>query len=226
MKSHFVKKAIATTVLLGGTALAQSALALTFNEAAEINDPVGTGAGMTFPNFTLVAPGTHDLAGDTGISGPSAGNANDVDLFKFTIAAGSTFAAEITSSVQTSIDDYRTVMYLIDSNRYAWAFAWDPSEHDADSDGKMDLSVTLANGGDYFLAVSSYVNIPTIDVFNTPVDDWLGSQQIDHWSGFGSGQGTYGIQVTSVPEADTWAMLLAGLGLVGFSVKRRKQHAI
>ncbi|MDP1923576.1 MAG: PEPxxWA-CTERM sorting domain-containing protein [Thiobacillus sp.] len=31
-----------------------------------------------------------------------------------------------------------------------------------------------------------------------------------------------GWQVTPVPEADTWAMLLAGLGLVGFAARRRK----
>lgn len=31
-----------------------------------------------------------------------------------------------------------------------------------------------------------------------------------------------GWQVTPVPEADTWAMLLAGLGLVGFAARRRR----
>ncbi|WP_310446202.1 PEP-CTERM sorting domain-containing protein [Thiobacillus sp.] len=31
-----------------------------------------------------------------------------------------------------------------------------------------------------------------------------------------------GWQVTPVPEADTWTMLLAGLGLVGFAARRRK----
>jgi MYXO-CTERM domain-containing protein len=31
-----------------------------------------------------------------------------------------------------------------------------------------------------------------------------------------------GWQVTAVPEADTWAMLLAGLGLVGFASRRRR----
>jgi hypothetical protein len=30
-----------------------------------------------------------------------------------------------------------------------------------------------------------------------------------------------GGSITAVPEADTWAMLLAGLGLVGFAVRRR-----
>lgn len=31
-------------------------------------------------------------------------------------------------------------------------------------------------------------------------------------------------QVSAVPEADTWAMLATGLGLVGFAVRRRKQR--
>jgi hypothetical protein len=30
------------------------------------------------------------------------------------------------------------------------------------------------------------------------------------------------LQVTAVPEADSYAMMLAGLGLVGFMVRRRK----
>lgn len=31
-----------------------------------------------------------------------------------------------------------------------------------------------------------------------------------------------GWQVTAVPEADTWAMMIAGLGLIGFAARRRK----
>lgn len=34
-----------------------------------------------------------------------------------------------------------------------------------------------------------------------------------------------GTAVTAVPEAETYAMLLAGLGLVGFAVRRRKVAA-
>jgi 5'-nucleotidase / UDP-sugar diphosphatase len=30
--------------------------------------------------------------------------------------------------------------------------------------------------------------------------------------------------IAPVPEADTWAMLLVGLGLVGFAVRRRRVH--
>jgi hypothetical protein len=30
-----------------------------------------------------------------------------------------------------------------------------------------------------------------------------------------------GGSITAVPEADTWAMLLAGLGLIGYATRRR-----
>lgn len=34
---------------------------------------------------------------------------------------------------------------------------------------------------------------------------------------------TYGVQVAMVPEAGTWAMMLAGVGLVGWSVRRNRK---
>jgi len=33
--------------------------------------------------------------------------------------------------------------------------------------------------------------------------------------------GSYGLTVTAVPEAETWAMMLVGVGLVGFQLRRR-----
>ena len=36
---------------------------------------------------------------------------------------------------------------------------------------------------------------------------------------------TFGVTVTPVPEPETWAMLLAGLGLVGLQL-RRKMKAV
>lgn len=51
------------------------------------------------------------------------------------------------------------------------------------------------------------------------------------WFGFwlDNGEGDYAqidnVLVTAVPEADTWAMMVVGLGLVGFSARRRKQRS-
>jgi hypothetical protein len=33
--------------------------------------------------------------------------------------------------------------------------------------------------------------------------------------------GSYGLTVTAVPEAETWAMMLVGVGLVGFRLRNR-----
>lgn len=54
----------------------------------------------------------------------------------------------------------------------------------------------------------------------TCMTGWVGPES--DLSG-GTMQGTYPISQTiaAVPEADTWAMLLAGLGLVGFAARRR-----
>jgi hypothetical protein len=35
--------------------------------------------------------------------------------------------------------------------------------------------------------------------------------------------GSYGITISAVPEAETWAMLAAGLGMLGMVVRRREQ---
>jgi len=37
-----------------------------------------------------------------------------------------------------------------------------------------------------------------------------------------SGNIQYGSSITAVPEPETWAMLLAGLGFVGVAAKRRR----
>ena len=54
----------------------------------------------------------------------------------------------------------------------------------------------------------------------------FGSAASDVWTLSSTGVLTYGVGATNlaapVPEADTYAMMLAGLGLVGFMVRRRK----
>ncbi|MES2349095.1 MAG: MHFG family PEP-CTERM protein [Pseudomonadota bacterium] len=44
-----------------------------------------------------------------------------------------------------------------------------------------------------------------------------------HHSSLGEDEGTEFFNPTPVPEADTWAMLLAGLGLVGFAARRARR---
>lgn len=57
------------------------------------------------------------------------------------------------------------------------------------------------------------------------VNDWNSSVTIGNAAGGGfAAVDVPGLVLvaTAVPEAQTWAMLLAGLGLVGFTARRRK----
>jgi MYXO-CTERM domain-containing protein len=83
---------------------------------------------------------------------------------------------------------------------------------------------TLANGivgGTETLDASNLnTGITSVNTFS-PASGSFAAQS------FSLAAGTYTIsigmsnQVTSVPEADSWAMLLAGLGLVGFAARRK-----
>lgn len=46
------------------------------------------------------------------------------------------------------------------------------------------------------------------------------------FEGAGTGLGVDGISVTAVPEPETYAMMLAGLGAVGFVARRRKSRSV
>lgn len=217
MKTRFAPLALVRT-LISATALAAcstGALALTVAET-ETNDPSGSPGALSFANADLVPSGSHTLTGST--------NPNqDVDLFGFYLGAGSTFVADLVSMTQTSIDGYQTHFYLFDSNLLGVDFDIDPS----DMNGTMGIRIqtSIVNAGMYYLAVAGLNNHPVCDAFNTcMVYDYLGSQPVYQWNNLGQGTGDYQINVTSVPEPETYAMLLAGLGLVGWAARRRQTH--
>ncbi|MCA1978440.1 MAG: FxDxF family PEP-CTERM protein [Thiobacillus sp.] len=220
MKSPFpgpvlARKTFVATLLTAGTLFASSAMALTIAET-ETNDPSGTPGALSFANADQVSSGSHTLTGST--------NPNqDVDLFAFNLAAGSTFVADLVSMTQTSIDGYQTHFYLFDSNLVGVDFDIDPSDLNGTLGIKLQTSIT--NAGTYYLAVAGLNNHPICNASGTcMVYDFIGSQPVYQWNNLGQGTGDYQINVTSVPEADTYAMLLAGLGLVGFAVRRRARQ--
>ncbi|WP_229258415.1 PEPxxWA-CTERM sorting domain-containing protein [Duganella rivi] len=80
--------------------------------------------------------------------------------------------------------------------------------------GTKVISTTVGNPASYFTAVA----------LDTGMN--IGASQ------FGKGHAettltdvTYGFTVTAVPEPETYAMMIAGLGLVGFAARRRKHAA-
>lgn len=219
MKMRFAPPALVRT-LISATALAAcstGALALTVAET-ETNDPSGSPGMLSFANADLVPSGSHTLTGST--------NPNqDVDLFGFYLGAGSTFVADLVSMNQTSIDGYQTHFYLFDANLLGVDFDIDPS----DMNGTMGIRIqtSIVNAGMYYLAVAGLNNHPVCSADNIcMIYDFLGSQPVYQWNNLGQGTGDYQINVTSVPEPETYAMLLAGLGLVGWAARRRQTHVV
>lgn len=68
--------------------------------------------------------------------------------------------------------------------------------------------------GSYFLIGTNYAGVATASTLNLYYFD---SNNFDN-----TGSIVADINVTAVPEPETYAMMLAGLGLIGFSARRRK----
>jgi hypothetical protein len=65
-----------------------------------------------------------------------------------------------------------------------------------------------------------------ITITKTGPDDFTitGPKNTFFFKGFGSGHGTW-YKVPAVPEAETWAMMAVGLGLVGLRLRRKSKNA-
>ena len=95
------------------------------------------------------------------------------------------------------------------------------------------LNLSGGAGSDPSFAGSFAYGKVTLDYWEQKTDGSLGAKSTafyDLKKGVGSpvavsamfAQGLMGPQVAAVPEPETYAMLLAGLGVVGFAVKRRR----
>lgn len=89
-------------------------------------------------------------------------------------------------------------------------YVWDTSQVDAIADNNLP---NVLSGAPYFTQGFGFMQI-----------------NFEQWSETGGAMSAgfiyssvTSMTVTAVPEAETYAMMLAGLGLVGFMVKRRKQ---
>lgn len=165
----------------------------------------------TFATANAGGTGTFEIHGDIA-------PAQDKDVWSFGLAAGSTFSVNALTmySVYSGVFDINLVLFNSAGQSVA-------SNSGNLNDEVNDLfSYSVANTGTYFLTVSSYQNAP-MDAFgnNLGTDSWYEGTTFDHWSGDAFGSGHYGLSVTAVPEADTYAMMLAGLGLTGFAARRR-----
>lgn len=103
---------------------------------------------------------------------------------------------------------------------------FDPSGAEIKWDGSYFIEC-----GDCYLVVKDGNHTPALYIFD--ISSWNGQDTLD-LSGFWMDQGTIsyvaiynnasmdgGGTIAAIPEADTYAMLLAGLGLVGFAARRK-----
>lgn len=146
----------------------------------------------------------------------------DKDIWSFGLAAGSTFSINALTmySVYTGVFDINLVLFNSTGQSVA------SNSGDLNDEVNDLFSYVVGSTGTYYLTVSAYQNAP-LDAFgnNLGIDSWYEGTTFDHWSDQSFGSGHYGLNITAVPEADAYAMMLAGLGLVGFAARRRLASA-
>lgn len=206
----FVRHTLAAAAMAVGSLCASSAMAVVVD--TESNDPTGSYGSLSFTNAQLVGSGSETITGTTN-------PLQDVDLFRFDVTAG-LFSVDLVDMLKTpgTADGYQTHLLLMDAGKNVLDFDYDAS--DANGTMGIQFSMNLA-AGTYYLAVAG-MNNHAMTIYDGFAYDMGGP--VGYWNGFGQGTGSYTINVTSVPEADTYAMLLAGLGLTGFAVRRRQAN--
>lgn len=81
-----------------------------------------------------------------------------------------------------------------------------------DAENAINLAYGMLSSAKSYLATGATLNTYTYTTFTTAADAPLSQELL-------------GASIAAVPEADTWAMLVAGLGLVGFMGRRRAKQS-
>jgi hypothetical protein len=195
------------------TLLLAAGLSAAGSNAYAIMETEGLSGNNTFATANSGGNGTFEIHGDIS-------PVQDVDIWSFGLAAGSTFSVNslVMYSTYSGVFDINLVLFNSAGQSVA------SNRGDLNSSVSDLFSYAVGSSGNYFLTVSAYQNTP-LDAFGNNLGDingfWYGANTFDSWSGDAFGSGHYGLQITAVPEAETYAMMLAGLGLVGWAARRR-----
>jgi len=162
------------------------------------------GAGVPGPNGLLNFDITNSITVSAGGTNHNSGNMIDKDWNFF-----GAFGADFTNgSLPVTWDGVSTTASVNMSN---WRVTWNGI-----------AAINMGGGAPGVLAANDGIWGNGNDTF-----DYLAVVPVGDPSGFGGVQ--YGLHMVGsaslapVPEASTYGMMLAGLGLVGFAVRRRKQ---
>lgn len=121
-----------------------------------------------------------------------------------------------TDSWETSFDPF-LVVWDAAGNK----LAYNDNKAVGNGNSYIDFGVGDLAGGLYYFTIGNWPNAPAGSNISNGFTGWSGGVQPNR----GDGSWSVYIQgVSAVPEPETWAMLLAGLGIVGAVARRRKQY--
>lgn len=122
------------------------------------------------------------------------------DVLNFHVGSTSLLAADLTSTAGSVTAGLDLTNFLVYSSAGTLLYTGSQKSTGKVDNWKLNTSNLVLTAGDYYLKVIGTVNS----------------------SAAGSYSGNISLKALAVPEADTYAMLLAGLGMVGFVARRRK----
>jgi hypothetical protein len=157
-------------------------------------DPTAAGTVATFNSLTYTLYGYNDVGAAT-FGFDAGGNAVETAAGEKVLATGS-----LISGGGSTLPDPTTGKF------YAFAGA------------SLNFDIDATNAG-FFAAPNPFYDIALTTFANTP--DTVTPFETGFLITQGGGKISYQQQVTAIPEPETYALLLAGLGMIGFLTRRR-----
>lgn len=127
--------------------------------------------------------------------------ADFADKFSFTVNTKSLLAADVTSTAASASVGLDLTAFAVYTSTGTLLYSGVQKSSGRVDNWKLNTSNLVLDAGSYYVQVLGKINS----------------------AGAGSLSGNISLKALAVPEAETYAMLLAGLGLVGFVARRNKR---
>ncbi len=157
-----------------------------------------------------------------------AAHAKTFDL-TYTFASGDVISGTVDGTLDGSfVDNLHAINLTFDGSAFTGTIAaqtWDPTQSGFSAeaprlsfDAASNEIVFLSSDGTYsFGLINDAANFGGQIVFATNLDS------LDHSGASDLGTGTWSLTAAPIPEPGSFALVLAGLGLVGVAARRRAQ---
>lgn len=215
-----MKNSFKVLVISGLLLTTSSAFATAYSSAAyDLTTPISGGSAATVGTLTLIQNGSNV----------------DFTLGKNHVPSfgSDSFFSQLDFSYVGTKNDWATAFSSTGSAQTITGLTVNPNGQNANYDFFLRISFPTSNNGDRFrdgdTASWTIQGASVADFTNLVSGSAADSAALVHVQGI-TGGNSYKYLVgdgvlAPVPEADTWAMMLAGLGLVGFMTTRRTKSA-